>query len=105
MLSWWTNMESVVALNGWTLTATLIFAVLTGIMVFLTAGKSRNLVDRLSEDLETSEGVKAAPKGPVGHSIKGQDTCQERNPGKRGHSLTFQLEVSTNHLRWDNHRP
>ena len=54
MLSWWTNMESVVALNGWTLTATLIFAVLTGIMVFLTAGKSRNLVVRLSEDLETS---------------------------------------------------
>ena len=47
-------MESVAALNNWMLTATLIFAVLTGIMVFLTAGKSRQLVSRLAEDLETS---------------------------------------------------
>ena len=39
MLSWWTNMESVAALNGWMLMATLVFAVLTGIMVFLTVGK------------------------------------------------------------------
>lgn len=54
MLSWWTNMESVSALNSWMLTATLVFAVLTGIMVFLTAGKSRHLVGRLSEDLESS---------------------------------------------------
>jgi len=54
MLSWWTNMESVIALNSWMLAATLIFAVLTGIMVFLTTGKSRNLVSRLSEDLKTS---------------------------------------------------
>ncbi|MBC2742025.1 MAG: hypothetical protein HGJ93_02985 [Desulfosarcina sp.] len=54
MLSWWTNMESIAALNNWMLTATLIFAGLTGIMVFLTTGKSRNLVCRLSEDLEAS---------------------------------------------------
>ena len=54
MLSWWTNMESIAALNNWMLTATLVFAGLTGIMVFLTAGKSRDLVGRLSEDLKTS---------------------------------------------------
>ena len=54
MLSWWTNMESVAALNEWMLMATLVFAVLTGIMVFLTVGKSKNLVSGLSEELETS---------------------------------------------------
>ncbi len=54
MLSWWTNLESVAALNGWMLAATLIFAVLTGIMVFLSVGKSRNLVNGLSEDLDSS---------------------------------------------------
>jgi len=47
-------MESVAALNGWMLSATLAFAVLTGIMVFLTAGKSKNLVNELSEDLQTA---------------------------------------------------
>ena len=54
MLSWWTNMESVAALNGWMLMATLVFAVLTGIMVFLTAGKSRKFTSGLIEDLATS---------------------------------------------------
>ena len=63
MLSWWTNMESVAALNGWMLTATLVFAVLTGIMVFLTVGKSKKLVNGLFEDLETSQKrVKALEK-------------------------------------------
>ena len=47
-------MESVAALNGWMLAATLVFAVLTGIMVFLTVGKSKNLVSGLSEELQTS---------------------------------------------------
>ena len=42
------------ALNGWMLTATLVFAALTGIMVFLTTGKSKTLISRLFEDLETS---------------------------------------------------
>jgi len=54
MLSWWTNMESVAALNGWMLTATLVFAALTAIMVFLTVGKSKNLISGLYEDLESS---------------------------------------------------
>ncbi len=54
MLSWWTNMESVAALNGWVSTATLVFALLTGVLVFFTAARSRQLVDRLSEDLDTS---------------------------------------------------
>jgi uncharacterized membrane protein len=52
MLSWWTDMESVAALNGWMLIATLVFAALTGIMVFLTVGKTKKLVSGLSEDLE-----------------------------------------------------
>jgi galactitol-specific phosphotransferase system IIB component len=54
MLSWWTNIESVAMLNHWMLTATLVFAVLTGIMVFLTAGKSKTLIGRLCENLESS---------------------------------------------------
>ena len=47
-------MESVAALNGWMLTLTIVFAALTGIMAFLTVGKSKGIVSRLSEDLETS---------------------------------------------------
>jgi TolA-binding protein len=47
-------MESVAALNNWTLVATIVFAVLTGILAFLTAGQSKKLVGRLFEDLETS---------------------------------------------------
>ncbi len=54
MLSWWTDLESIVALNGWMLTATVIFAMLTGIMIFLTVGKSKTFVGRLSEELEAS---------------------------------------------------
>jgi hypothetical protein len=56
-------MESVAALNGWMLSATLVFAVLTGIMVFLTAGKSKNLVNGLSEELQTArKRIKALEK-------------------------------------------
>lgn len=54
MLSWWTNMESVAALNNWILTATLVFAALTGVLVFLTVGKSSSLISRLFTDLESS---------------------------------------------------
>ncbi len=54
MLSWWTNMESVAALNGWMLAATLVFSVLTGVMVFLTVGKSKKLISGLFDELETS---------------------------------------------------
>lgn len=54
MFAWWTNMESLAVLTNWMLTATIVFAVLTGIMVFLTVGKSKRLVDRLSEDIKTT---------------------------------------------------
>lgn len=54
MPSWWTNMESVAVLNNWALGATLVFAGLTGVLAFLTTRKSRQLVDRLSGDLENS---------------------------------------------------
>jgi hypothetical protein len=56
-------MESVAALNGWMLTATLVFAVLTGIMVLLTVGNSKKLVGGLIEDLASShKRVKALEK-------------------------------------------
>ncbi len=54
MLSWWTNMESVAALNNWMLVATLVFAALTGIMVFWMVAKTKKLVSGFSEDLEAS---------------------------------------------------
>lgn len=54
MSSWWSNMETVASLSNWMLMATLVFAVLTGIMALLAAGKSRNLIGRLSEDLDAS---------------------------------------------------
>ena len=54
MLSWWTSMESVAVLNNWMLMATLAFAALTGIMVFLSVAKTKKLVNGFSEDLKTS---------------------------------------------------
>lgn len=54
MLSWWTHIEPVAALNSWMLMGTLVFAVLTGIMVYLTAGRSKTLIARLHEKLESS---------------------------------------------------
>ena len=54
MLSWWTDLESVASLNDWMLMATLIFAVLTGIMAFLTAGRSKGRTASLEADLIAS---------------------------------------------------
>ncbi|WP_319525450.1 hypothetical protein [uncultured Desulfosarcina sp.] len=47
-------MESVAALNNWILAGTLIFAAITGILVFLSTGKSRSRIQQLSKDLESS---------------------------------------------------
>ncbi|BBO67096.1 hypothetical protein DSCA_10260 [Desulfosarcina alkanivorans] len=47
-------MESVAALSNWMLMSTVVFAVLTGILAFLTIGKSKRLVNRLSEDILSS---------------------------------------------------
>ena len=54
MLSWWPNMEFVASLNTWMLMATLVFAVLTGIMVFLSIGKSKDRIGRLADELSAS---------------------------------------------------
>lgn len=54
MTSLWTNLESLSALNNWMLAGTLLFAVLSAILVFLTSGKSKNLVNSLSKELESS---------------------------------------------------
>jgi hypothetical protein len=55
MASWWTNMDSVAALHGLTLLMTLLFAALTGVVVFLMAGKSQKTIRGLSKDLENSQ--------------------------------------------------
>ena len=85
MLSWWTNMESVAALNNWMLLATLVFAALTGTLVFLTAGKSRNLISRLSDDLAKSrkqirsiEKTAEAIRKELLQTQQHQDICQLR---------------------------
>jgi hypothetical protein len=54
MLSWWTDMDSVASLNDWLLLATLVFAALTGVMVFLNAAKARKQTARLSKALGSS---------------------------------------------------
>jgi TolA-binding protein len=54
MFSWWTQMESVAALNNWMLMATLVFAVLTGVFVFMATGKARKIVKQLTDELDTS---------------------------------------------------
>ncbi len=47
-------MESVAALNNWMLMATLVCAVLTGVFVFMAAGKAREIVKQLTDELDTS---------------------------------------------------
>ena len=54
MLSWWAQMESVAALNSWMLMATLVFAALTGVFVFMTTVKVRELVKQLTDELDAS---------------------------------------------------
>lgn len=54
MSSWWTTLESVAALSNLMLTATLVFAALTVVLVYLAAGKTKDRTNRLYEDLETS---------------------------------------------------
>ena len=54
MTSLWTSLESLSALNNWMLAGTLLFACVTGILIFLTSGKSKTLVSRLSKELASS---------------------------------------------------
>jgi len=54
MTSLWTNLESLSALNNWMLAGTLLFAVLSGVLIFLTSGKTKELVTRLTKELESS---------------------------------------------------
>lgn len=55
MTSLWTNLESLSALNNWMLAGTLFFAALSGLLVFLISGKTKNLIRRLSKELESSQ--------------------------------------------------
>jgi hypothetical protein len=49
-------MESVAALNNWMLLGALIFAAITGVLLFLANVKSRSIIQQLSKDLEASNG-------------------------------------------------
>lgn len=55
MLSWWTNMESVSALYNASLIATVFFAVLGGILTFVTLNRSRDRQARLQNDLDAAK--------------------------------------------------
>ena len=51
MLTWWTNLESVSALNNILLFATLAFAAISGVLVFIAINQSRQTTTRLNDDL------------------------------------------------------
>ncbi len=55
MTSLWTNLESLAALNNWLLVGTLVFAAGTGFLVFLFTGKYKSILNRLYQDLESSQ--------------------------------------------------
>lgn len=55
MTSLWTNLESLSALNNWMLGGTLLFAAIAGILIFLSSGKCKTLIDRLSKELDASQ--------------------------------------------------
>ncbi len=54
MSSWWGNMETVAAVNGWLLAATLASSALTGVMAFLAHTRSNRRISQLAEDVDTS---------------------------------------------------
>lgn len=63
MLSWWTNMESVAALYNVLMFATIVLALLSGILVFLSTRRLRKRIIRLNDDLAASrKQVKALEK-------------------------------------------
>ncbi|BBO87310.1 hypothetical protein DSCOOX_04900 [Desulfosarcina ovata subsp. ovata] len=55
MLSWWTNFESIVALQGFMLMATVFFSTLTGTLIFLNAKKSSQSTTQLSKKLSDAQ--------------------------------------------------
>lgn len=90
MSSWLSNMESVAALNNWILVGTLIFAAITGILVFLATGKSRSLIQQLSKDLESSGGrIKSLEK--MAESIRKELLKTQQ------HQDISQLKLKTSH--------
>lgn len=54
MMSWWTDIESVALLSNLMLVTTLSFAALTGLMAFLSSGKTKTQMKGLSKDLDAS---------------------------------------------------
>ena len=54
MMSWWNDIDSVALLNNMMLIATLVFAALTSIMVFLSAKQTKNQIKGLADDLDAS---------------------------------------------------
>lgn len=63
MMSWWTDINSVVILNNMMLIITLAFAGLAALMFFLSAGKTKDQMKGLSEELDASrKQIKALEK-------------------------------------------
>jgi len=90
MSSWLSNMESAAALNSWILAGTLLFAAITGVLVFLAANKSRSLIRQLSNDLESSGGrIKSIEK--TAESIR-KELLQTQQ-----HQDISQLKLKTSH--------
>jgi hypothetical protein len=54
MMSWWTDINAVALLNNMMLIITIAFAALTGLMAFLSAGKTKSQLKTLSEGIDTS---------------------------------------------------
>jgi len=55
MASWWSNWETLAALNNLMLSATLVGAALTGVMAFLSYSRSKTHIDKLAGDVEVSQ--------------------------------------------------
>lgn len=54
MISWWTDMESVALLNNILLAGTLLFSAITGLLIYLSAGKNKTQTKELENALDKS---------------------------------------------------
>ena len=67
MISWWTDMESVALLNNILIAGTLLFAAITGLLIFISSGKNKTQLKELEGALDKSrKQVKSLEKAAEG---------------------------------------
>lgn len=96
MLSWWANIEAVAMANAWLVTATILSALLTGILIFVKTGKQRRDTNGLIEALQSSHRqIKLLEKAAeeIRNELLEVQQCQDINQIKQQSNQTSTQEL------------